>query len=112
MSRVRSVTSGLVDAHVIRDRIAIDERATFLEHEDGNGVARTGFPGDALNIVLAVGNRDGQRVVVRAGGNPHVIGRDGHRLAITGVGRFLNRRDAARIEHDTPVAGFSVGRLE
>ena len=75
-------------------------------------MVRAGLPGDALDVVLAVGNWNGQGVVVRSGGNPHVIGRDGHLLTITLIGRLLNRRHATRIEHDTPVAGCSVGRLE
>ena len=73
---------------------------------------RTGFPGDALNIVLTVGDRDGQRVVARAGGNPDTIGGHCHRFTVASVGRLLVGRHAPRIEHHTPIAGFAVHLLE
>ena len=69
---------------------------------------RSRLPRDALDIVLSIGHRDLQGVVVRTGGNPHIISGHRHRFAITLIRRLLNRRHATRVEHHAPIALIPV----
>ena len=73
---------------------------------------RAGFPGDALDIVGAVGHGNNHRVAIEGNRLPQIVRGRGHDLAVTFKRRRIVRCHAAVVQDDSPVPGLAVLRFE